>query len=287
MAELERKRTKGEKVFMIVMFAFFALYSFVMIYSFFYIFFNALKTNSEFFEHRNALPQAWLFSNFIDMFQKIEYNSTNFSGMFGNSILLTLECSIAAILFPTITAYVLSKYKFKFCKFLYSLAIVIQTIPTIGSLTAQYQLVYAIGINDNYSLIWLLSAGSLTFNMIIIYAGFESISWTYAQAAQMDGAGHFRIFFSIMLPLAKPFIIANFVTTFINKWNDYMTPFLYMDRYPTVALGLYQFQQKQTFATDMPPLFAGIVVSILPVLILFACMQKSIISNTVAGGLKG
>ena len=287
MEKLERKRTRGEKVFMGVMFVFFVTYSFAIIYAFAYIFMNALKTNGEFFDDRNALPKQWLFTNFIDMFQKIEYNSANFFEMFGNSILLTVESSVAAIVFPTITAYVLSKYKFKFCKFLYSLAIVMQTIPTIGSLTAQYQFVYAMGINDNYSLIWLLSAGSLTFNMIIIYAGFESISWTYAEAAQMDGAGHFRIFVSIMLPLAKPFIIANFVTTFINKWNDYMTPFLYMDRFPTVALGLYQFQQKQTFATDMPPLFAGIVVSVLPVLILFSCMQKSIIGNTIAGGIKG
>ena len=66
-----------------------------------------------------------------------------------------------------------------------------------------------------------------------------------------------------------------------------MIPFLYMDKLPNIALGLYEFQQQQVFETNMPPLFAGIIISIIPVLILYFCAQKKIMENTVAGGIKG
>ncbi len=184
-------------------------------------------------------------------------------------------------------AYVVAKYPYKICKFLYGLALVVQVLPTIGALPVEYQLVYNLGINDNLLFIWLLAAGAFTFNFLILYAGFRSISWTYAESAMIDGAGHYTVFFKIMLPQAKPFITAVFITTFISQWNNYTTPFLYLDKRPTLALGLYEFQQKQLYATNMPPLFAGIILSIIPIGALFCVMQKSIMENTVAGGIKG
>lgn len=73
----------------------------------------------------------------------------------------------------------------------------------------------------------------------------------------------------------------------IGNWNDYMLPFLYMDKYPTVALGIYEYKLLQTYRADRPMLFCGIIMSIVPVLILFACFSKTIMENTSLGGLKG
>lgn len=281
------KRGKGESVFMWVMFALFLLYAISVIFPFLWIFMNSLKGNAEFFDDWNALPQKWLFSNYIDAFEKVNYNETNLIGMFFNSLILTAENTLAAVVFPLMTAYVVAKYPYKICKYLYGLALVVQVLPTIGSLPIEYKLVYDLGMNDNFFLIWILSAGSFTFNFLILYSGFRSVSWTYAESAMIDGAGHYTVFFRIMLPQAKPFITAIAITTFISQWNNYTTPFLYLDRYPTLALGLYEFQQKQLYGTDMPPLFAGIILSIIPIAILFCSMQKTIMENTVAGGIKG
>lgn len=281
------KRGKGESVFMWVMFALFLLYAISVIFPFLWIFMNSLKSNAEFFDDWNALPQKWLFSNYIDAFEKVNYNETNLIGMFFNSLILTAENTLAAVIFPLMTAYVVAKYPYKICKYLYGLALVVQVLPTIGSLPIEYKLVYELGMNDNFFLIWILSAGSFTFNFLILYSGFRSVSWTYAESAMIDGAGHYTVFFRIMLPQAKPFITAIAITTFISQWNNYTTPFLYLDRYPTLALGLYEFQQKQLYGTDMPPLFAGIILSIIPIAILFCSMQKTIMENTVAGGIKG
>lgn len=281
------KRGKGERVFMGIMFVLFTLYALSVILPFLWILMNSLKSNDEFFVDRNAFPVNLQFKNYGEAFTAINYNGTNLAGMFFNSIFLTVENSIAAVVFPLMAAYVVSKYPYKICKFLYGLALVVQVLPTIGALPVEYQLVYNLGINDNLFFIWLLAAGAFTFNFLILYAGFRSISWTYAESAMIDGAGHYTVFFKIMLPQAKPFITAVFITTFISQWNNYTTPFLYLDKRPTLALGLYEFQQKQLYATNMPPLFAGIILSIIPIGVLFCAMQKTIMENTVAGGIKG
>lgn len=281
------KRGKSESIFMWIMFAFFVIYALSVIVPFLWILMNSFKSNDEFFVDRNAFPSQWLFKNYGEAFTAINYNDTNLAGMFLNSIILTLENTLAAVIVPLMAAYVVAKYPYKLCKFLYGLALVVQVLPTIGSLPVEYQLVYNLGINDNLFFIWLLAAGAFTFNFLILYAGFRSISWTYAESAMIDGAGHYTVFFKIMLPQAKPFITAIFITTFISQWNNYTTPFLYLDKRPTLALGLYEFQQKQLYATNMPPLFAGIILSIIPICALFCVMQKSIMENTVAGGIKG
>lgn len=281
------KRGKGERVFMGIMFVLFTLYALSVILPFLWILMNSLKSNDEFFVDRNAFPVNLQFKNYGEAFTAINYNGTNLAGMFFNSVFLTVENSIAAVVFPLMAAYVVAKYPYKICKFLYGLALVVQVLPTIGALPVEYQLVYNLGINDNLFFIWLLAAGAFTFNFLILYAGFRSISWTYAESAMIDGAGHYTVFFKIMLPQAKPFITAVFITTFISQWNNYTTPFLYLDKRPTLALGLYEFQQKQLYATNMPPLFAGIILSIIPIGVLFCAMQKTIMENTVAGGIKG
>lgn len=287
MKRVTLKRTGIEKVFMAVMLALFLLYAISIILPFLWILMNSLKTNDEFFSNWNMFPGRLRFSNYIDAFQKINYNETNLAGMFGNSLILTIENTAAAVFVPVMTAYIVAKYPYKICRILYALALVVQVLPTIGSLPIEYKLVYDLGLNDNFFGIWLLVAGGFTFNFLILYTGFRSVSWTYAESAMIDGAGHFTVFFRIMLPQSKPFITAVFITTFITQWNNYTTPFLYLDKFPTLALGLYEFQQQQLYATDMPPLFAGIILSVLPVAALFACMQKTIMENTVAGGIKG
>jgi ABC-type glycerol-3-phosphate transport system permease component len=90
-----------------------------------------------------------------------------------------------------------------------------------------------------------------------------------------------------MLPQAMPSIIALSILSFIGTWNDYMTPFLYLKNWPTLALGIYQFDTMQQYRSNVPIYYCGVLMSMVPILILFCCMQKTIMENTVAGGLKG
>ena len=120
-----------------------------------------------------------------------------------------------------------------------------------------------------------------------MYSSFTSVSDTYIEAASVDGAGRFKTFFQVILPMVKGPLIACSVLTAIGYWNDYQTPFLYLpDDYQTLAVGLQQFQSEYD-RFDKPLIFASMIISILPILILYLVFQKRIIKSTNAGGLKG
>ena len=160
-------------------------------------------------------------------------------------------------------------------------------IPTVGTLTATYQLMVTTGLYNTYIGIIIMSSGGLGINFVLIYGYFQSISWSYAESAMIDGAGDFRVFIQIMLPQIKPALVAVCIISAINYWNDYFTPYMYLRSHPTVAVGLQSIVNMMSAQSDWPRLFAAMIVSIIPVLVLFIVFQKTIMENTVAGGLKG
>lgn len=282
------KRDLQARIILSVALVVFIVYAVSLIYPFIWTFLNSLKTNNEFFDDRMSLPADWLFVNYKDtLLTKMVYNGTNLLGMFGNSLLLTVLCTVAPIVSSTLAAYATARFRFRICKIIFNMALLVQIIPTVGSLPATYKLVYNLNMANNFALIWLLFAGGFSFTYLMLYGCFKGISQTYSEAAKIDGAGNFRVFWQIILPQAKPLLVSLTILAFIGSWNDYLTPFLYMEKHPTVSLGLYELQQQQIYDSDMPILFAGIIMSVIPILIVFSAFQKTIMQNTSAGGLKG
>ena len=282
------KRDLQARIILSVALVVFIVYAVSLIYPFIWTFLNSLKTNNEFFDDRMSLPADWLFVNYKDtLLTKMVYNGTNLLGMFGNSLLLTVLCTLAPIVSSTLAAYATARFRFRICKIIFNMALLVQIIPTVGSLPATYKLVYNLNMANNFALIWLLAAGGFSFTYLMLYGCFKGISQTYSEAAKIDGAGNFRVFWQIILPQAKPLLVSLTILAFIGSWNDYLTPFLYMEKHPTVSLGLYELQQQQIYDSDMPILFAGIIMSVIPILIVFSVFQKTIMQNTSAGGLKG
>lgn len=282
------KRDLQARIILSVALVVFIVYAVSLIYPFIWTFLNSLKTNNEFFDDRMSLPADWLFVNYKDtLLTKMVYNGTNLLGMFGNSLLLTVLCTVAPIVSSTLAAYATARFRFRICKIIFNMALLVQIIPTVGSLPATYKLVYNLNMANNFALIWLLAAGGFSFTYLMLYGCFKGISQTYSEAAKIDGAGNFRVFWQIILPQAKPLLVSLTILAFIGSWNDYLTPFLYMEKHPTVSLGLYELQQQQIYDSDMPILFAGIIMSVIPILIVFSAFQKTIMQNTSAGGLKG
>ena len=103
----------------------------------------------------------------------------------------------------------------------------------------------------------------------------------------MDGGTNVGVFFKIMLPLAKGPVLALGIRVFIQYWNDYYTPLLFLDQLPPLATGLFYYRKELDFVSNEPVYFAGIGMSSIPVLILFAFFSEKIMENVVAGGLKG
>jgi len=160
-------------------------------------------------------------------------------------------------------------------------------VPIVGTLPAQFRLMQSLGLVGNPLGLILLSAGPFGISFFLMYGFFKSISWSYAEAAFMDGAGHARVFFTIMFPLAFPAILALSIISFIGGWNDYVGPALYMRNIPTLAVGLRHITVNLRQQMAFPAMFAAMMIALIPVLTLFVIFQKTIMRNTIAGGLKG
>ena len=123
-----------------------------------------------------------------------------------------------------------------------------------------------------------LYSGGFGTNFLLLYSFFKNLSWTYVEAAKIDGASDFRIFVQIVLPMAKGPMIAVGVLSLIGLWNDYLTPSIYLSKQPTISYGIYIMQTL---------FFAMILLTIIPILLIFILFNKTIMENTTVGGLKG
>jgi raffinose/stachyose/melibiose transport system permease protein/N-acetylglucosamine transport system permease protein len=271
-----------------IFFVVFAIYAVTLVFPFVWLVYNSLKSKQEFqFDNPMGLPQNWLFSNYISIFTDPSLNF-NLPLMFFNSITLAVGMVIAGLFVCACTAYIVSKYKFRGRNLIYFIAIIIMFLPTTGSLAVYYGFLNDTGLYDNYLGMLITSAGGFGFNFLLLYGFFKNISWNYAEAAFIDGAGNFRVFFSIMLPQAKAALVALGVIGAIGVWNDYTSQYLFYPSHITVAVGIKRLSDDiVNYGTDYPRFFAATVVSTLPVIVVYALFQKTIIENTMAGGLKG
>lgn len=288
---VSKKKNYGLKIGMIIAFIIFALYSLSLLFPFVWMIINSLRDVNEWqqtvsFNDYWSLPKVCDFSNYSEIL-KAEIDGNSILSMIIYSVILTVAGTIINVFFSACAAYVMAKYEFPGKRIIFALAIFAMVVPIVGTLPAQVKFMETLGLDDSIIGVLFLYSGAFGFNFILLLSSFESISWTYAEAAQMDGAGHFGIFFKVMIPMCKGPIIACCILQAITLWNDYSTPFLFMNSTPTLAVGLQIIQEEFTSGGEYPLVFAAMIISILPVLILYACFQKKIIENTVAGGLKG
>ena len=282
-----KKKSVGERIILIVMFAIFLVYGFSLVFPLIWAFYNSFKHPVEYDQNSFALPSKWIFDNYEKVFTVVETNGTNIFTSLINSIWMSALSTFLGLLASCLTAYVVAKYKFKGAGIIYTIAIFIQIIPLVGSITGTYDLLWGtLEIADNPFLSWPIWFGGFGFSFLILFSAFRSVSWSYAESAFIDGAGHFITFIKVMLPAVKPILASLFVVTFMGAWNDYMTAYLYMPSYAPLSLAVYLLQSDAT-RIAYPVYLAVIVISVVPIIALFISFQKLIMENTSIGGLKG
>lgn len=290
-------RGTGEKVIFAVVFVFFTIYALSLIFPIFYLFINSFQSKLDYYNNLGtegnafALPEVWKWENYVtalsNMFAHDSYgNQIGLPEMFFNSLWYVVFSVGLSILGCSFTGYALSKYDFFGRKAIYAVIIFTMTIPIIGSTGASFKLMVDLGIY-NTPLVLVTSFGGFGFNFLILYGFFKNLSWSYAEAVFIDGGGHFTVFFKVMLPMTKAPIFTLAVMAAISAWNDYNTPLLYMPDYPTVASGLYKIKESFMRVGDTPAYFAGLIMSMIPVIVLFSCCSGTIMKNFTMGGLKG
>ncbi len=281
------KRHRGEKVLFGVMFAIFLFFAISYIFPFIWVFYNAFKSPTEYMGNFISLPKVWTLENFEAAwsFSSSETNYTTLFQMMGMSVLLAFSGTLVSVFVSSCAAYVTAKYEFPGRNIIIGVVIFTMIIPIVGSLPSQIQLMENLGLDDTIVGMIFLYSGGFGMNFMLLYSFFKNLSWTYVEAAKIDGASDFRIFFSIILPMAKGPIVAISVIQLIGLWNDYMTPRIFLPSHPTIAVGLDL--MRTGLESQATVLYAAIVLTVIPIVLVFAFFSKTIMENTSVGGLKG
>lgn len=287
-----KQRTKSERVVFAIVFALFAFYALSLIFPFLWLIVNSFKDGAEYaigvsLRQPFSLPEKWLFSNYTYAISQMEYNGNTYLHMFFYSVVFSIIASLEGVFMSALTGYGFSKFQFKGKSVMYAVVIFSMTIPIIGTMGANFKLMSDLGIYNTPWYIVVANLGGFGFNFLVMYGYFKNLSWSYAEAVFVDGGGHFTAFFRIMLPQAAAPIGTLFIMAMITSWNDYMTYILYMPDYPTIAAGMYSIEQSLFRTGQVPIYFAALVLSIIPVLIVFALFSNTIMKNFTMGGLKG
>ena len=284
---MQRLRSNKKSVFFFIVLAIFIVYALSLILPFLWAFMTTFKTEAEYINNKAYFPDIIDWTNYIDAFRTLSTNNTNMFVMLFNSLWWSFGSTILAVAASTMSAYVVAKYKFPGRQVIYGIALFTMMLPIIGALPAQYTVYSALGILDNPAML-ISTIGGFGFNFFVLYGFFRSLPWDYVEASFLDGAGHFTTMVRVMLPMALPVMTSLAVVAFIGVWNDYNTPIVFLENYPTLASGLYLYQNAtMQHSVDIPLLFAGVLMSIIPVVALFCIFQNSIMNMSFGGGLKG
>lgn len=297
-ASILTKRTKGEKILYGIVFGVFTIYSIILLYPLLYLLINSFQDPYTYLMNRVdgghsafELPSEWKFGNYLDAFKLSFADSLGkpiyMSQMFFNSLWYCTFAVGGQVLMSCFTGYIMSKYEFKGRGVIYALAIFSMTIPVVGTTGALFKLANELNIYNSPLFLISVSLGGWGFNFMVMYGFFQNVSWSYAEAVFLDGGGHFSAFFKVMLPQAKMSIVTLVIVSFIQSWNNYLTPLLYLPDFPTIASGMYKLKLTATRDSNMPFYYAGLMVSAIPVVVLYGCFSDVIMKNFSVGGLKG
>lgn len=260
------------------------LYTISLIFPFIWMLVNSFKTNQEFYANIWSVPKNFEFSNYLTALTE-----HGLGKYFFNSIYITFVGTFLTVFFSACAAYVVAKFKFWGRNIIFFLAVSTFLIPSVSSLPTLYKLMIDTGLYNSHIGLLVLYSSGLGMNFIILYGFFKGVSWTYAEAAKIDGANNYQIFFNIMIPLIKPGIFAVSLVSGINIWNDYFAPYMFLQdksKY-TISVGLYHLVQVQQYASDWTVLFAALTIATIPVMIVYLIMQDKLIDSFTSGGIKG
>lgn len=218
------------------------------------------------------------------------WNTQRVSRFFLNSMFYTaISCSII-IFVAAPAAYVLSRFKFKGNALIQSAIAAAMGIPVIMIIMPLFNIFSSLElINKPGTLIFLYIAMNVPFSIFFLLTFFKNLSFTFEEAAAIDGCSPMGTFWKIMFPLAQPGIITVTVFNFITIWNEYFMSMVFANRNAIrpVAVGLYNMIQSMRYTSDWGGMFASVVIIFLPTLVLYILLSEKIIAGVTGGAIKG
>lgn len=256
--------------------------SLLILLPFFWMVSSSLKTSQDVF----SVPMTWfpknpVWKNFSDIWTKIPLLL-----FFKNSFKLSIIITLLQVLTSSFAAYPFAKMKFPGKDFLFLCYVATIAVPWQVFMIPQFILIRKLHLADTHLSLILMQAFT-AFGVFLIRQSYLGIPQELSEAARIDGLSEFGIYSKIMLPLSKPAIATLTIFSFVNVWNDYMGPMIYLNsnELKTIQLGLRMFITQ--YSADYNLIMAAALVSLIPVGVLFLSMQRFFIEGVATSGLKG
>lgn len=262
-----------------------AVISFLCLFWFYVLLVNATRTNSQIQGGFSPVPGT----NFIENWKNLVGGTLPIvSGML-NSLIVAGCSAVLCVYFSTMTAYAIHVYDFKLKKFMHTFILGVMMIPTQVTALGFVRLVNGMNLDDTFiPLIVPAIAAPVTFFYMKQYMD-SALPLALVEASRIDGAGEFRTFNTIVLPLMKPAIAVQAIFTFVSSWNNYFTPalILHKDKVKTLPILIAQLRAADFLKFDMGQVYIMIAFSIFPVIIVYLFLSKYIVGGVAVGSVKG
>ncbi|HHX59676.1 MAG TPA: carbohydrate ABC transporter permease [Epulopiscium sp.] len=254
----------------------------IFLIPFLMIILNTFKTTQQFIENPLSWPTQFDLSNYIKAF-----NDMDFAKGFVNSAVITIAGVFLIVLCSSMTAYLFARFKWKINKVLFFMMLAAMTVPFQVIMIPLVTIYGKAKLLDSRPILLFMYTGfGIPFATFTFHGFIKGIPLELEESAAIDGCSRLRTFFQIVLPLLKPALSTVVVLDVLWIWNDYLLPSLIIQSPKLRTLPLSNYNFFSSYSVDYSPLMAGIVMTIIPVLLLYIFLQKHIIEGITDGALK-
>lgn len=243
---------------------------------------NSFKTTQQFVENPVSFPTRFGIENYIKAFKDM-----NFSRGFTNSLLITLAGVFLIVLFASMTSYLLVRFKWKINRIYFFMILASMTLPFQVLMIPLVSIYGNAGmLNNKLTLIFMYAGFGIPFGVFTFHGFIKGIPYELEESAFIEGCSRLKTFFMVVLPLLKPVMVTLIVLDVLWIWNDYLLPSLILISPNLRTLPLSTFSFFASYSVDFTRLMAGLIMTVIPVLVLYLSMQKHIIKGISEGALK-
>jgi N-acetylglucosamine transport system permease protein len=294
-AKPARDRSRGDIVFNGFSHLFLVVWALMVVYPLAWVVLSSFKGDAQIIRQPLSLiPQGLHWDNFVRAWSK-----GHIGAYFLNTLIIVGGGVFLTMLLGSMAAYVLARYEFPGNRLIYymflsgfTLPIYLAAVPLFKGVYRTGQVLPLLGPNQHVMLIVVYVAWSLSFTIFFMHSFFKTLPTSVAEAALVDGASHSRLFFSVMLPMARPGLISIGIFNVLGQYNQWYLPTLLMQGtngqtgHWVIAQGLIELSVNQGYRSDWSGLFAGVTMAMLPVLAVYLVFQRQVQSGLTAGVTK-
>ena len=245
---------------------------------------SSFKTSSEIFSSPFSLPSKWNFDNYVGA-----WTTAGIGSFLLNSMIVVFGALAITMLFGAMCAYVLARFQFPGNRAIYYLMLAGLTFPIFLAIVPLFFVLRSIGLlNTLPGLILTYAAFALPFTVFFLFSFFKALPLSIAEAAALDGAGEWRTFFQVMLPMSRPGLATVAILNFVGLWNQFLLP-VALNTDPknyVLTQGMASFASQAGYSVDFGQLFAGAVMTIVPVFIVYLVFQRQLQGSVSQGTSK-